>query len=120
MSNDQIEFQVDTPSISIGIPGVPGIGVPGGGTSGQVLTKNSNVDYDTGWSTSTGGGGGSVPIDETHLVEQVVRSGTSAWPARPTTNASTVVMWIGAGSDPPPVTSGTGGMYPNDLRVIIG
>jgi hypothetical protein len=32
-------------------------GVPAGGTTGQVLTKNSNSDYDTGWATGGGGGG---------------------------------------------------------------
>jgi hypothetical protein len=102
-----------------GPPGPAGQGVPTGGTTGQVLAKNSATNYDTDWvDAPTGGGGG--PIDETNLVEQVVRSGTSPWGPRPTTNSSTVVMWIGAGDDPANVTSGTGGMYPNDLRVIIG
>lgn len=32
--------------------------VPSGGTAGQVLTKNSGTDYDTGWTTPGGGGGG--------------------------------------------------------------
>lgn len=54
------------------------------------------------------------------VVMSVVRNGTSAWGPRPTTNATTVVLWIGAGDDPANVTSGTGGMYPNDLRILIG
>lgn len=29
------------------------VGVPSGGTTGQLLTKTSNTDYDTGWSTVT-------------------------------------------------------------------
>lgn len=41
-----------------GAPGAPGQGVPTGGTTGQVLTKNSATDYDTGWATPSGGGGG--------------------------------------------------------------
>jgi hypothetical protein len=47
-----------------GPPGPPGangrngVGVPTGGTTGQVLTKASNGNYDTFWSTVSGGGGG--------------------------------------------------------------
>jgi len=33
-------------------------GLPAGGTTGQVLTKNSASDYDAGWATPSGGGGG--------------------------------------------------------------
>ena len=32
--------------------------VPTGGTTGQVLTKASNADFDTAWQTPSGGGGG--------------------------------------------------------------
>jgi len=32
-------------------------GVPAGGTTSQVLTKNSNTDYDIAWAASTGAGG---------------------------------------------------------------
>ena len=42
-----------------GPQGEPGVGVPAGGTSGQVLAKNSATNYDTAWITNTGGGGGS-------------------------------------------------------------
>jgi hypothetical protein len=43
---------------TIGAAGSPGIGVPDGGTTGQVLTKISNTDYDADWVDPTGGGGG--------------------------------------------------------------
>jgi hypothetical protein len=33
-------------------------GMPAGGSTGQVLTKNSATDYDTDWATPTGGGSG--------------------------------------------------------------
>ena len=36
--------------------GIPGVGVPPGGSSGQVLTKASGSNYDTEW-TDAGGGG---------------------------------------------------------------
>lgn len=41
-----------------GIDGQPGVGVPTGGTTGQVLAKSSNTDYSTHWITLSGGGGG--------------------------------------------------------------
>jgi hypothetical protein len=42
-----------------GADGADGVGVPAGGTAGQVLTKDTSTDYDTSWQTPTGGGGGS-------------------------------------------------------------
>ena len=41
-----------------GPTGPTGNGVPVGGATGQVLTKNSGLNYDTIWSTPSGGGGG--------------------------------------------------------------
>ena len=41
-----------------GNTGLNGVGVPTGGTTGQVLAKNSNADYDTEWVNGGGGGGG--------------------------------------------------------------
>lgn len=32
-----------------GAKGDPGVGVPAGGTAGQIMTKNSSTDYDSGW-----------------------------------------------------------------------
>ena len=37
----------------VGPPGQDGIGVPTGGTTGQVLKKKSNTDYDTEWVNET-------------------------------------------------------------------
>lgn len=34
-----------------GATGATGQGIPSGGTTSQVLSKNSNTDFDTGWST---------------------------------------------------------------------
>lgn len=39
-----------------GVKGDPGVGVPPGGTTGQVLTKASDADYGTEWRTPSGGG----------------------------------------------------------------
>lgn len=41
---------------TLGAAGNPGPGVPDGGTTGQVLAKVSNTDYDTDWVNPTGGG----------------------------------------------------------------
>jgi hypothetical protein len=40
---------------SPGVPGAPGQGVPVGGTTGQVLKKLSNTNYDTYWAVDAGG-----------------------------------------------------------------
>ena len=46
-----------------GTDGADGIGVPPGGTEGQVLAKADDDDYDTEWvDAPTGGGGGSVVV----------------------------------------------------------
>lgn len=39
-----------------GDPGTDGVGVPSGGTTGQILSKTSNTDFDTEWSTASGTG----------------------------------------------------------------
>jgi hypothetical protein len=39
------------PAGPTGAQGIPGVGVPAGGSTGQFLTKSSNLDYATGWST---------------------------------------------------------------------
>lgn len=44
-----------------GDTGAAGVGVPAGGTAGQVLTKTSGADYAADWATPAAGGGGSGP-----------------------------------------------------------
>lgn len=41
-----------------GADGAPGVGVPTGGSTGQVLAKATNTDYDTEWVNDQVGGGG--------------------------------------------------------------
>lgn len=45
-----------------GADGTNGVGVPNGGTTGQVLAKASGADYDTEWVTGGGGGGSNPPF----------------------------------------------------------
>lgn len=42
--------------INKGLKGDDGVGVPDGGTLGQVLAKNSNADQDIEWVNPAGGG----------------------------------------------------------------
>src|SRR5215471_17865802 len=73
-----------------GAPGPPGAGVPVGGATGQVLTKNSATDNDTIWQTPATGvpttrainttapltGGGNLTTDRTLAITNF--TGTSA------------------------------------------
>lgn len=63
-----------------GTPGTPGVGVPAGGTQGQVLAKINSVDYNTQWVDQTSGSGtytlptasttelGGVKVDGTTII----------------------------------------------------
>jgi hypothetical protein len=48
--------------VSDGEDGVPGAGVPAGGTAGQVLKKASGMDYDTEWGNEP-----SVPVQDVQI-----------------------------------------------------
>lgn len=74
-----------------GVPG-PDQGVPVGGTTGQVLTKETDTDLDTIWADPTGGGGGGATE---------VYSGTDA-----PTPRDEYLLWIDTDEVPP---SGGGG-----------
>lgn len=49
---------------SQGEKGTDGEGVPSGGTTGQVLAKKSNTDYDTEWINNSGGSGGTTNYNQ--------------------------------------------------------
>jgi hypothetical protein len=51
-----------------GPPGADGLGVPAGGTTGQVLKKASNADNDTVWATDAEGIGGSTGSTDNRLL----------------------------------------------------
>lgn len=51
-----------------GQDGEPGVGVPAGGTAGQVLSKASGTDYDTEWTTPSGGDVTDVQVNGTSIV----------------------------------------------------
>lgn len=59
---DAVNSKADTGEIGIkGDKGDTGIGVPNGGSTGQLLAKTSDADQATGWITPSGGGGGTTP-----------------------------------------------------------
>ena len=53
--------EVIVTEINVAELGERGFGVPSGGTTGQVLAKIDNVNFNTEWIDQTGGGGGSTP-----------------------------------------------------------
>lgn len=59
-----------------GADGDDGVGVPAGGTTGQVLAKSSATDYDTEWVDQAGGSGGDML--STLLNSEVSVTGTTA------------------------------------------
>lgn len=48
--------QTQTITIDRGVAGPAGVGVPTGGTTGQILAKSSNTNYATTWITASGTG----------------------------------------------------------------
>ena len=46
-----------------------GVGIPAGGTAGQVLTKQSDADYDAEWEDGGGGGGNIVVVNFTYSAQ---------------------------------------------------
>lgn len=65
-------------------PPPAGQGIPAGGTTGQVLKKHSNEDYDVEWADETGGGGsgGDLPTggqDGDLLTKDNTVSGGAVW-----------------------------------------
>lgn len=59
-------------------PAIPGPSgpqvVPAGGSTGQVLTKLSNINFDLGWQTVSGGGGGGVGLTSRSATTATVTS----------------------------------------------
>ena len=62
------DIQQDVARLMDGADGDPGVGVPAGGTVGQVLTKTSGTDYDTEWTTPSGGDVTDVQVNGASIV----------------------------------------------------
>ena len=87
-------------------------GVPDGGTTGQVLKKASNADYDLEWGTGGGGGTGTVTS-----VGLSAGTGISVGGTNPVTTSGTISVTNTAPDQTVVLNSGTGinvtGTYPN-------
>ncbi len=70
------------------------VGIPSGGTTGQVLAKNSASDYDASWATPSGGGGG-VDIQ---TFGSSTTSGTFTWTKPAGAKIVEVYLWGAGGS----------------------
>jgi hypothetical protein len=66
--------------------------VPAGGTTGQVLTKLSNADWDDAWATPSGGGGANLQSFGTSTT-----SGTFTWTKPANAKQVHVHLWSGGG-----------------------
>jgi hypothetical protein len=60
-----------------GTDGAPGVGVPVGGTTGQVLAKSSNSDYATTWVNQSGGGASVGSLNTTATTAQETNASES-------------------------------------------
>lgn len=56
-TRNTVEVIGDTEIVVVQTSGTPGVGVPSGGTTGQVLAKIDGTDYNTEWVNQSGGGG---------------------------------------------------------------
>lgn len=77
-----IELTIAGPAGPRGVAGTDGVGVPTGGTVGQVLTKQSSADFDADWEDATGGGGSTSAATSSSL-GTVEISGTPTDAAHP-------------------------------------
>lgn len=62
-----------------GAKGDPGVGVPAGGTVGQVLTKSGAGDYETEWQDPQGGSGGSTKWNNKGTFKNTTVNLTTEW-----------------------------------------
>lgn len=94
--------------------------IPEGGTTGQVLTKSSNNNYDAEWADPTAsGGGGIVEVNYADLpagTTLTVSKTGATWPVRPTSRPDIVVQWKGANPSPP--ISSTYMLNNVDIRLV--
>ena len=87
-----------------GLPGPTGPGVPTGGTTGQVLAKNSDSAFDTVWKTLESSGGGLTklvgtqekPIDLSTLTETGIYVCDGYWKPRnqDVSNANPIILFV--------------------------
>lgn len=111
-----------------GPAGANGQGVPSGGTTGQTLTKKTNTDYDTEWTTPSGGGGGSSVMQRYDAEtprgfrKQKINIFDDFYQYLPTTVWTSAVFMISSGSGTSTIArrQQTNGSYIGFLEVSVG
>ena len=120
LTNKTIDFDVNTllnvplgptgpagAAGAAGADGADGLGVPAGGTAGQVLAKIDAVDNNTEWVDQSGGGGGAVgggtdavfyENDTNVTTSYTITSGKNAVTAGPVTIDSGATVTVPSGS----------------------
>lgn len=95
-----------------GVDGTDGVGVPSGGTTGQVLKKASGTDYDTEWADPSA----ATPeqMRATTIYETVTGSVASFPDGADGVPLKSVLCYIN------PLQSGTGDPSPDNRRLITG
>lgn len=114
-----VDSTVITGNLSI-TAGPPGVGVPPGGATGQVLSKASPDDYDTEWVNASGGIGGAVDsvngqtgivvLDTDDIAEGVVNQYHTDARVSANTDVATNTTHRGLADNPHGVTSGQIGL----------
>lgn len=66
------------------------VGIPSGGTTSQVLVKNSNTDYDVTWGAGGGGGTPGGSNTEVQFNDSGSFNGDSGFTYNKTTNTATI------------------------------
>lgn len=82
-----------TASVSDGTDGAPGVGVPTGGTDGQMLVKDGSTDYSTKWANQP-----SVPVQDVQIDgTSVVTDGVANVPVASTSGLGVVGINVNGG-----------------------
>ena len=82
-----------------GEKGNPGEGIPTGGTSGQVLAKNTNNDYDAHWIDPSTTGGSGLNSTAKNLLVTILRNGI--YSVDQSTNITALETALSNGADTP-------------------
>jgi hypothetical protein len=104
LPNPIIQVSTPGPIGPAGATGAAGVGVPAGGTTGQVLAKIDGTNYNTQWATSSAYS--TITLGSTALTSGATVSNVNALTINSTTIPSTATLLIAGGALGTP-TSGT-------------
>jgi hypothetical protein len=97
-----------------GADGADGLGVPAGGTTGQVLAKASNADNDTEWIDPATGGGAGLWIGDTAPVD------TATYPFWWNSEVGNLYVWYEDGTSNQWVSAWSTAVVPGSRTLLTG